>query len=601
MPPIVLMGVFLPLLYPDGRLLSPAWRWVARVAAADVVLGVLLLPLKTGPVRDVRVPLAENPVGVEALDPVIRVLALPIVLLVPVCFLLAAASMVIRFVRSSGVERLQLKWLTSAVAFIATWATFLMMASVPQMVDPTRSDPRWLVFMQNIEVLSYGLLPVAIGIAITRHGLFGIDRLLSRALLVGVLGLSITGLYVAIVVGVGAVVGQRAPSDVLAVIATVVVAVTFQPLRARLQRAVNRLVYGDRATPYEVLSDFASRMAGRYTTAELLPQITRTLSQCLGGAQVAVWLRDGDVLVPDVCWPAWTRRPEPVTLVAGAPPELSTDRVEPVRHHDELLGVLTVTKPAGEPMTSGEDQLVAHVASQTGLVLRNVRLVDDLRSSRQRLLLSQETERRRLERDLHDGAQQSLVAVALMLRMAEGRDQEALRATVEEASVQLQHAIDELRELARGIHPAILTDRGLGPALTSLVERCPVPVEEVNGVRRRLPSAVEGTLYFVAAEALTNVAKYARAGVVRVELTDEGDRVRLLVEDDGIGGADPSRGSGLLGLADRVAVVDGTLVVDSATGSGTRIVCTVPVDAPAPAPARVEPAPAPTPALAVPS
>src|SRR5207253_3206613 len=118
------MGVFLPLLYPDGRLLSPRWRWVARLAAADVVLGLLLLPLQSGPLRDVRVPLDQNPVAVDALDPVVRALSLPIVLFVPVCFLLAAASMIIRFRRSRGVERLQLKWLTSAVALIAAWSAF---------------------------------------------------------------------------------------------------------------------------------------------------------------------------------------------------------------------------------------------------------------------------------------------------------------------------------------------------------------------------------------------------------------------------------------------------------------------------------------------
>jgi len=224
--------------------------------------------------------------------------------------------------------------------------------------------------------------------------------------------------------------------------------------------------------------------------------------------------------------------------------------------------------------------MLEQVASQAGLVLRNVRLVDDLRSSRQRLVTSQDDERRRLERNLHDGAQQSLVSVALLLRMAANyNDPGALSLALTEASTQLQLAIAELRELARGIHPAILTDRGLGPALTSLAERCPVPVNLDNQVHRRLPTQVEGTLYFVAAEALTNVARYSEASEVYVVVTDEDDTVTLEVVDHGVGGADLSRGSGLLGLADRVAVVEGSFTVVSPPGEGTRITCRVPVPA----------------------
>ena len=158
-------------------------------------------------------------------------------------------------------------------------------------------------------------------------------------------------------------------------------------------------------------------------------------------------------------------------------------------------------------------------------------------------------------------------------------DPARLSAALTEASTQLQQAIAELRELARGIHPAILTDRGLGPALTSLAERCPVPVHLDNQVHRRLPSRVEGTLYFVTAEALTNVARYSQAPEVFVTVTDENHTVALQVTDHGVGGADQSSGSGLLGLADRVAVVDGTFVVDSPPGGGTTISCRVPVPA----------------------
>jgi signal transduction histidine kinase len=407
--------------------------------------------------------------------------------------------------------------------------------------------------------------------------------LVSRTLMVGALGAFITLVYVGVVVGVGAAIGQRQPSVWLSVAATALVAVAFQPVRERMQRLVNRLVYGARATPYEVLSDFAVRMTGRYTTSELLPRVTQTVSECLGGARVQMWLLGEDRLTQEAAWPAGTEL-DPVLVPEGADVGslLEADCVVPVRHRDELLGALAVSVEGREGLTTAEETMLEHVASQAGLVLRNVRLVDDLEASRQRLVTSGDAQRRRIERDLHDGAQQNLVAVALMLRMAAAKkDVTVMSTALSEAADQLQRAIAELRELARGIHPAILTDRGLGPALASLADRCPVPVQLDNQVHRRLPGPIEATLYFVTAEALTNVAKYASASVVSVRLSETADGVALEIADDGRGGADRSRGTGLLGLADRAAVVGGDLAVTSPSGQGTTIRCTVPVRTPA--------------------
>src|SRR4051794_17298614 len=211
--------------------------------------------------------------------------------------------------------------------------------------------------------------------------------------------------------------------------------------------------------------------------------------------------------------------------------------------------------------------------AQAGLVLRDVRLVEDLRRSRQRVVSSADEERRRLERNLHDGAQQSLVSVALLINTACARlgpgAAGSLGPALEQAAAQLRAAIEELRELARGIHPAILTERGLGAAISSLAERSPVPVNVDYRIEERPPAAVEATVYFVVAEALTNIAKYAHATEASVTVRQDGPLLRLEVADDGIGGADQSRGSGLRGLADRVAVVDGTLTVESPPGRGT--------------------------------
>jgi signal transduction histidine kinase len=206
--------------------------------------------------------------------------------------------------------------------------------------------------------------------------------------------------------------------------------------------------------------------------------------------------------------------------------------------------------------------------------------VDDLRDARARLIAAADAERRRIERDLHDGAQQHLVALSLTLGMAESRlknDPAAVGPLIAQAREEAALAVKELRDLASGIHPALLTERGLGPALDSLAARAPVPTT-VDGVpAQRLPAAVESAVYFVTAEALTNVAKYAGAMSASVALSTEHGRLRLIVRDDGAGGADPSSGSGLRGLRDRVEALDGDFHVDSPPGLGTTLIAEIPV------------------------
>jgi signal transduction histidine kinase len=206
--------------------------------------------------------------------------------------------------------------------------------------------------------------------------------------------------------------------------------------------------------------------------------------------------------------------------------------------------------------------------------------VDDLRDARARIIAAGDAERRRIERDLHDGAQQRLVALALTLGMAETRlasDPAAAAPLIAQAREEAQLAVKELRDLASGIHPALLSERGLGPALEALAARAPVPTT-VDGVPAdRLPPAVEAACYFVTAEALTNVAKYAGAMSAGVSVVVEHGRVRLLVRDDGAGGADLNAGTGLRGLRDRVEALDGQLDVDSPPGLGTTVIAEIPI------------------------
>jgi signal transduction histidine kinase len=582
-PGIGLIGTFLILLFPNGRLPSPRWRLVGWLSAATITLGSLTVLLRPGPLNDAVVQGIENPLGVDAFSGILSVVSVSIALL-PVCILASAAALVVRFRHSRGVERLQLKWLATAGALVALMFLVSMTASVT--AGAGDQVPSWVDALQEATLLSFAVIPLAIGVAILKHGLYGIDVVINKAVVFGALASFITAVYVAIVVGIGRLVGHGdRPNLALSITATAVVAVAFQPVRDRVQRFANQLVYGTRATPYEVMSDFADRMGSTYSATDLLPMMARTVAQGVGAGRVDVWLAVGPGLVREASWP-----PEPAAqapqATADTIDDLLGDRVVPVRHQGELLGALTVVKPVGEPVTPVEDKLLDDVAAQAGLVLRNARLIDDLRSSRQRLVTTSDEERRRLERNLHDGAQQNLVSVALMLRAVRGRlgPDDTVGAALDVASEHLTTAIDELRELARGIHPAILTDRGLAPALRSLAERSPVPVVVDYRLTARLPANVEGTLYFVAAEALANVAKYAQASEVTVGVTRTDTTVTLTVDDDGIGGADDTRGSGLRGLVDRVSVVDGTLRVFSPRSGGTHLTCAVPVVAAPPTP-----------------
>jgi signal transduction histidine kinase len=233
-----------------------------------------------------------------------------------------------------------------------------------------------------------------------------------------------------------------------------------------------------------------------------------------------------------------------------------------------------------------ERDLVQAVGAAAALTLENARLnaelranVDELRASRARIVTAGYAERRRVERDLHDGAQQRLMALGINLRLARDRitsDTQETAALLDASLAELNEATRELRELARGIHPAALTDRGLAAALGGLAGRSPVPVEILQTPDERLPSPVESAVYFVVAEALTNVARYAHARTAKVTVVRSNGQVDVQVSDDGVGGADPAHGSGLRGLSDRVSALDGRLELTSAAGDGTTVKARIP-------------------------
>jgi signal transduction histidine kinase len=251
----------------------------------------------------------------------------------------------------------------------------------------------------------------------------------------------------------------------------------------------------------------------------------------------------------------------------------------PVSVGGDLWGALAAATRSAEPLPEGLEQRLCDFAELVGQRLANADAYEQLAASRARIVEVGDAERRRLERNLHDGAQQRLVSVALDLRMVDvalEKNPEAARERLAAAQDQLAKGLAELRELARGIHPAILTDRGLGPALEGLLARAPLPVEITEMPQERLAAPVEAAAYYVVAEAITNVAKYARASNVTVSISRSNGHARVVVSDDGVGGADPTLGTGLRGLADRLEALDGHLEVDSRPTHGTRISAEIP-------------------------
>ena len=288
-------------------------------------------------------------------------------------------------------------------------------------------------------------------------------------------------------------------------------------------------MYGERATPYEVLSRFSDRIAGTYATEDVLPRTARVIAEGTGAERVGVWLRVGDTLYERGAWPAADRTPTPVAMAGKELPEFpGTAATVPVRHGDELLGAVTVTRPPGESLTPAEASLLDDLAGQAGLVLANVRLTaelqarldeiarrsEELRASRQRIVTTQDAERRRLERNIHDGAQQHLVALAVKLRLVRGmlsKDPARAASMLGELGVEVDEAIETLSSLALGIYPPVLEERGIAAALESQVRVGSIPVVvDADGVDRQ-PIETEAAVYFCCLEAIQNAAKYAQA------------------------------------------------------------------------------------------
>ncbi|HEX6538921.1 MAG TPA: sensor histidine kinase [Candidatus Dormibacteraeota bacterium] len=579
--------LFALLLFPNGHLLSRRWRPLAWAAVALAAFSIFLYMVDPNESRLVSsAPEPANPLAIKGLplsaENASWLWPLGMLLLVT-----ATVSLVIRYRRAGGEERQQLKWFAFAavttIVFVA--AAFLLTIVLPQSVADLEFN---IVIIGGIGIA----IPIALGVAILKYRLYGIDLVISRTLVYGTLAVLITGIYVGIAVGIGELVGSGGkPNLGLSILATAIVAAGFQPARAALQRVATRLVYGNRASPYQVLSEFSSQVAGSYAPDEVLPRMARLLLQGTTAESATVWLRAGDALRPAARWPVAPGNGTASLATSGdaVPPIPGATRAVEVRHQGELLGALSVTKRRNDSLTPVEDKLLDDLGHQAGLVLRNVRLtadlqrrLEELRASRQRLVSAQDAERRRLERNLHDGAQQHLVALKVKLGLAQMlavKDPEKANATLEQLKSDTDEALETLRDLARGIYPPLLADKGLPTALEAQARRAAVEVSvDADGVGR-YPQEVEATVYFCVLEALQNVQKYAQATHVVVRLRESDGALTFAVEDDGAGFdvERATRGSGLTNMADRIDSLEGSLRVTSAAGRGTTVAATIPV------------------------
>ncbi|MEQ6902656.1 ATP-binding protein [Nocardioides sp. YIM 152588] len=396
--------------------------------------------------------------------------------------------------------------------------------------------------------------------------------------------------YLVVVVGGGALLGDSSsPHLGLSVLATAIVALGFDPVAAGARRAASRVVAGRRPSPYDALRRFTSAVTGTGTVEELPARLARLLVEGTGAAWAQVWVVVGGAAVPAAAWPADAPVPPALPDAAADPP--GTHRL-PVLHGGERLGVLVLRERDGVRLTPIEERLFAGLATQSALVLRGARLraaleqrlaelsarEAELRRSRERVVDAHDEARRRLERDIHDGAQQHLVALAVNLRLAATLTEtswERAAALLDAQRVAARDAVETLHRLSRGIYPPLLAEHGVAAALRAAAGD---GVEIVERGTVRQPRAVEAAAYFCCLEAVQNATKHAGDATVHVVLDGTADGLRLAVEDDGIG-FDPAAattGGGLAGIRDRVDSAGGTLEVVSAPGRGARISALLP-------------------------
>ena len=539
--------------FPDGRLPSPRWRPVAVAAVASFCLtfvtGMLSDETLEAPFEAVR-PYAASPAVVDFL----RAVGLLGMTITVVLGFVAIGS---RFRGAGTILRAQLKWITYAAGLVPL---AILVGMTVAFVFNGSSDVSGLAL-----VVPLIAVPAAIAVAVLRYRLYEIDRLINLTLVYLVLTVALGAAFAAVAILGGIALGRGSTAPTAA--ATLAVAVAFRPLRSRVQALVDR-----RLNPegYEGL-----RRVERFLTEV---REGRAEPEAMGAVLAAA------VSDPTLQLFFWLPRDSAHAdargrLLPSLPPEPGGRT--PVRRGELQLGTVV-----HDPKLVNRPDLLEAAINRAGLAIEIARLRVEVRhqlaeveESRARIVAAADEERRRLERDLHDGAQQRLISIGLDLRhvqqgLAPGESE--AQAELDAAVGALGDAVEELRELARGVRPATL-DGGLGPALRELASRSPIATE-VRATDERFDGEIEAAAYFVANEALVNAVKHAEGSSVVVRAGRENGRLTLSVSDDGRGGASPGRGTGLTGIADRVEALGGNLTISSRRGQGTTLTAELPCE-----------------------
>jgi signal transduction histidine kinase len=554
-------GLFVPLtigvmVFPDGRLPSPRWRPLALLALAAIAVMTFTHGWWYRP-------------GNTSHDegPLLFLSLLACVLLVVV----SVAGLIARFRHSSGTTRLQYKWIVWGTGIAAL--VFGGFAFVPD--TAVRST-----FAVLVATLGAVCWVVSYGVAVGRYRLYDIDVVISRTLLFLGLAALITGLYAIVVVVIADLVGGS--SVWFSVAATALIAVAFEPVRARLQIWANRLVYGRRETPYAILGALTQRLSAVETSEALLTRLAEQLLAGIGARRVVVWRDDAGAL-----------KPIADAVADGAPVPQEPDRVAldlPIEHDNEVIGRLTIEEQPGAALRPQDIRLARDLAGSAGLVVRKLRLdhdlaamADQIAASRRRLVGAQDDELRRLERELNSGIEQEVVALKVQLRLAElvAAEEGSERAgeILHHLADDMQDAVEQIRALAQGIYPPLLDADGLAGAIPVLAARAPFEVS-VDVDADRYCAAVEGAVYFCITEALTNAVKHG-TGPISVCIAEQDGVLTFAVRDTGPG-FDTTRatvGAGLHNMQDRLEAFGGELQITSSPGAATTITGRLPLRA----------------------
>jgi signal transduction histidine kinase len=568
--------VFVFLLFPTGHLPSARWRPLAWLVGLAVLLDIVA-KFAPGPLRnlDLGVPVA-NPFGVAGAGSVLEPLEMVAFLLMVATLAGALISLGLRLRPATGDERQQLKWLALSGTCVA--AAFAVAPILWTQLGHS-GEVLWALLF----VFSVGTIPAAVGVALLRHHLFDIDLILNRALVYGTLTAAIVGVYALVVGGLGALLEARG-SFAISLLAGGLVAVLFQPLRERLQRAVNHLLYGDRDDPYAVLSRLGRQMEEALDPDAVLPAIVRGVAEALRLPYAAIAVPQGPAL----------------TVVAATGDPVGAPTRFPLSYRAEPVGELLLgPRSPGEIFGVRDRRLLEDLARQIGVAVHAFRLTAELQLARERLITAREEERRRLRRDLHDGLGAQLAALSVqtsVLHKLVRRDPAGAEAAAVELGVELRAAVADIRRLVHGLRPPALDELGLVAAIRQRAGQYstggPVPVRgvplavgtegscdavvldvvvEAPPTLPDLPAAVEVAVYRIVEESLTNVVRHAHARRVIVRLTIDGD-LRLSVQDDGVGiGSGQPIGIGLLSMRERAVELGGTFAADVLPGGGTRV------------------------------